>query len=157
MNVFKMLVLSLLVLPVISRASQNTVPGGKVSTVVKSSFSEKWPEENVKKWKKKDDQFVAIFYQRERKFESSFDEEGNWLQTENQIKWNELPSSVQKTFYASDYRWLNWNSVEKLRTPKYKEVYLIKGDNLNTESDPISHFKLWITPDGKVVKTVPNE
>lgn len=157
MNVFKMLVLSLFVLPGISRASQNTAEGGKVSTVVKSSFSEKWPSENVKKWKKEDDKFVAIFFQGKRKFESSFDEGGNWLQTENQIKWNELPSSVQKTYYASDYRWLNWNSVEKLRTPKYKEVYLIKGDNLNTESDPISHFKLWITPDGKIVKTVSNE
>ena len=153
MKVFKMFVLSLLVLPVVSRASQNNVKGGEVSTVVKNSFSEKWPGMNVEKWKKNDDQYVAVFTKGDKKLKSSFDENGNWLKTASSVKWEALPAQVRKAYYASNFRWLHWESAKKLQTKNYNEVYLIEGDNMNKESEPIGQFKVWIAPDGKIVKT----
>ena len=153
MKVFNVLVLILLALPGISKAEQSKANGGKVSTVVTNSFAEKCPEVNVKKWKKKDGRFIAVFLKGDKECEASFDADGNWLQTKDRIKWEQLPSPVRETYYASDFKWLNRNRVEKLQTTNYKEVYLIGGDNSNQESGPLQPYKLWITPDGKIVKT----
>lgn len=153
MDAFKILVLMILFLvPGMSNAAQNWIKENKVASDVTTSFAEKCPGMNVKKWKKEDSKFIATFFKEGKKFEASFDENGNWMQTESQIKWAELPSAVRKTYYASDFKWLNRNQVEKLQTTKYKEVYLIEGDNLDQESDPYCPYKLWLTPDGKIVK-----
>lgn len=153
MKAIKVVVIIFLLLPVISKAEQHRIKEKNVSVNVINSFTEKWPDINVKKWEKKDDTFIAVFLQGDKKLKSSFDVNGNWLQTKTRIKWKELPSLVRKTYYGSDFTWQNWNWVEKLQTSEYKEVYLIEGDNSNTESDPLCYFKLWITPDGKMVKT----
>lgn len=152
MKAAKIVFLICLLLPGISNARQNELKEEKVPETIKVAFSEKYPGVEIKRWRKKQSTFIARFSDNGKRSVASFNADGNWVQTEIRIKWNELPNRVQKTYYSSDFRWLNWNWVKKIQTSEYKEIYQIEGDNSNEESSPLCKFRLWFTPDGKMIK-----
>jgi len=120
------------------------------------SFSEKFPDAKAKKWKSKKATFIAKFSSNGKKYEATFNADGKWVETLTRIKWEELPGPVRKTFYASEFIWLNWTSVKKLDTPEKGIIYLIEGDNMNEESSPICRFRLYFSEDGVIVREESN-
>lgn len=124
----------------------------KVPTSVKESFMNKYPDTEVKRWKHKRNDYIAKFFINRKKHEALFSSEGNWKQTEIRLKWEELPSAVRKTYWETDFMWLSRNSVKIIEAPGKEELYLIEGDNMNVESDPICNYKLWFSEDGTIVK-----
>lgn len=133
-------------------AQQNNKTSSKIPKLVIEAFEERYPDIQEKKWKRKKETFVAKFSSNRKKYKATFNFDGKWVQTETSIKWKELPSNVRKTYNMSEFIWLIRTSVEELQTAEYGHVYLIEGDNMNKESDPICTFKLYFTEDGVIVK-----
>jgi hypothetical protein len=130
----------------------NLVKESKIPGTIKEDFAQRYPVIEVKKWTRTKETFIAKFKLNGHKLETTYHSNGNWVQTEIRIKWEELPSAARKFYYASEFRWLNQTSTKKIQTPENNELYLIEGDNKNQESGPICRFKLWFSENGEVIK-----
>jgi hypothetical protein len=124
----------------------------QVPLSVKETFNRIYPDTEVSKWKHKQNNYIAKFSINRKKYEAVFNSEGDWVQTEIRIKWEELPSAVRKSYWETDYRWLSQNSAKIIEALNKEKLYLIEGDNSDEESEPPCRFKLWISEDGKIVK-----
>ena len=81
-------------------------------------------------------------------FEAEFDENGNWLETEKEINYSELPTAVMESL-KSNYPHCEIEEVDYVETPegKFYEVEIeLEKDGKELEYD------LLFTPLGKIVK-----
>ena len=140
---------------IITSTQQRQEKESEVPEMVIKAFTERYDGTNLKKWKHRKETFIAKFSSSGRKYETTFLPDGSWVQTECAIKMNELPGSVQRTYYESDYRWLHMTSSKELQTPTGK-LYLIEGDNSNEDGGPMCNFKLWFNESGEMVKEESN-
>lgn len=80
-----------------------------------------WSKENASEWE-------AEFVLNDEKMSASFDLEGNWLETERDLKLDDLPKSVKSAFFEkySDYK---IQEIEAIQTPSFDgfEIALKKG------------------------------
>ncbi len=137
---------------VIVNAQQNRIKKSKIPDQLTEAFSKKYSNINVKEWYYKDKTYIAKFKSDEKKYEASFTADGEWIQTITRIKWEEIPISVRKAFYETEFVWLNKTSLKMIEGEGVDKLYLIEGDNMNIESVPNCKFKLFYTPGGKLDK-----
>jgi len=70
----------------------------KVPEVVKSAFSQKFPDASNVKWGKENDhEWEAEFKSNGMKYSANFENSGAWTETEYEISINELPEDVKAT------------------------------------------------------------
>lgn len=78
------------------------VPTIEVPQAVLDAFNEKYPTATKAKWEQEDDgNFEVEFKMSSNKYEATFTIEGNWLETEKEIKVKELPAGVLESFKAT--------------------------------------------------------
>ena len=66
---------------------------------VKSAFEQKFANASQVKWEKeKSGEYEASFSQNGKKMSANFSVEGLWMESESEIKWNELPELVKASF-----------------------------------------------------------
>ena len=100
--------------------------------------------EKAKFSKEKDGGWEVDFKQNMVKSSAKFSANGEWLETEQNIKFAETPASVQE-FVKSKYAGFDVETCEKVNTPEtaFFEVFVEKGKQ---------HFELKITPEGKLIE-----
>lgn len=107
----------------------------KVPKIVTDTFAKKFPEAKNVKWEFEDDESVweADFKLKKIKYSSDFDESGNWLETEREIKETDIPDKVNKALQL--YRKENLpksmiKEAERVETSKgvFYEFELVKNN-----------------------------
>lgn len=113
---------------------------------VKSAFVQKFPGAKSVKWEKENDaEYEAEFKRDGQEMSASFDPEGNWLETEMEIKVKDLPAAVSHTL-ATEFDGYEVEEAEKIQTPTRSDLYEVEIEK-NHDT-----WEVQITADGAVIK-----
>lgn len=108
----------------------------KVPAVIKQAFAKAYPAAKAVKWDKEGKDYEASFEQGKDELSVVFDEKGQVLETEKEIKVSELPAAVQQA----------------LKGKKVKEAaIIIKGGKTVYEAE-VGGKDLMFDSDGKPIK-----
>lgn len=119
-------------------------------TVVKS-FNLKYAEATRVEWEKKGNYKVADFYLDNREMEAWFENNGNWIMTETDIIYDELPQKVQDSLKASIYGAWRIEDIDKIERPDTEIIYII-----DVEKDP-QEYDLYYSGEGILLKEIIEE
>jgi hypothetical protein len=86
-----------------------------VPSSVKDALNRKFPGATSIKWEREDNTFEASFKTGKEAFSTSFDQSGKWLETESDLKKDNLPKVV-KAAIAKEFRGYKIEKAEKLET-----------------------------------------
>lgn len=116
--------------------------------VVVNAFKSKYPNAKRIEWETKSGYKVADFHLDSKEVEAWFDTKGEWIMTETDIPYSELPQAVQNSFKASTYG--NWriDDVDKLERSNTETIYVIEVEQGNKETD------LYYSEDGTLIKEI---
>jgi uncharacterized membrane protein YkoI len=116
-----------------------------VPQIVQSAFAKRFPSVKNVSWSREDaSEFEAEFKNNGKEQSANFDANGNWLETETEIKKSDLPAAVQATL-AKEFAGYKLEEAELTETSggtRY-EVELEKGE---------SRYEVQLSEDGSVVK-----
>jgi len=133
-----------------------------VPQAVLIAFSVKYPQEELKNWKTKNNVYIASFAMADKKYRASFSNDGSWLSTETKIrKKANLPSQVQAYLKKSDYASWYIEKMEKVQTP-LQNMYQVQIDNNSgnptsySNAGALENKMLCFNREGKLLKIVNN-
>ncbi|MDH6305085.1 putative membrane protein YkoI [Parabacteroides sp. PF5-5] len=116
--------------------------------VVVNAFKSKYPQATKVEWETKAGYKVADFHFNKNELEAWFEPTGEWVMTETDITYNELPQAVQNSFKASSYADWKVDDVDKLERHNTETVYIIEVEQGKQEVD------LYYTEDGSLIKEI---
>ncbi|OJW81790.1 MAG: hypothetical protein BGO69_14890 [Bacteroidetes bacterium 46-16] len=127
-------------------ANAMTFAQGKVPNAVNSAFNQKFKNATKVKWDKENPhEYEAEFQWYGLNYSANFDDNGNWLETESQFSFNQLPEKIQSAFNNA-HKGAVIKAIAKIETSKGEhkyEVEIKKG---------VSTAELFYTAEGKEVK-----
>jgi len=87
---------------------------------IKSAFNQKFPNAEEVDWDmEKNNEWEAEFEVDENDMSATFDQNGQWLETETEIEENELPESVTLRL-KNNFKGYEIEKAEYLESPEYK-------------------------------------
>jgi hypothetical protein len=89
----------------------------KIPSTVTDSFKEKYPGASGVEWRDKLSVFTAVFVNDGVNYEARYNNKGQWLNTENEIESEALPSAVKEGFEKSKYADWTIEKVHKIQLP----------------------------------------
>ncbi|MBC5620403.1 MULTISPECIES: PepSY-like domain-containing protein [Butyricimonas] len=122
----------------------NYTPDGKIQ----EAFITKYPNAQRVEWEKKYDHYVADFYLEGIEREAWINAQGEWVMTESDIRYTDLPAEVQSAFQASEYKDWKIDDVDMLERVEMEPVYVIEVEQGKQE------FDLYYAADGTLLKAV---
>lgn len=122
----------------------NYTPDGKIQ----EAFINKYPNAQRVEWEKKYDHYVADFYLDGIEREAWINSQGEWVMTESDIRFNDLPEAIQTAFQASEYKAWKVDDVDLLERVEMDPVYVIEVEQGKQE------FDLYYAEDGTLIKAV---
>jgi len=140
MKTANLIVITLLYVAFAAYAKNDGVPKG-----VQATFAKKFPNAQKVKWEKENEtEWEANFRLNEKKYSANFDNEGNWKETEYEIKESEIPALVKKKI---DKEFAGYNieeaEISETSNGKVYEFELKKGKTVIEAS---------ISPEGNIVQ-----
>ncbi|HLG33484.1 MAG TPA: PepSY-like domain-containing protein [Bacteroidia bacterium] len=152
----KKLIIVLLVLFTTNIVAQNNTR--KVPEVVLNKFTKKYPNAELKKWKREKDFYLAKFIISNRKYFAFYSSDGTWQRTETNIKWKNLPVEVMNGVRKSEYNSWKISEIKQVEMSD-QMVYLLLVDNgnlLDADRYPVfkEDFILYFTSEGNILKKV---
>ncbi len=120
--------------------SSTTVPAN-----VKEGFTKKYPTAYDPTWKQSDDGWGAEFQMDGKNYRSNFDAQGNWVDSEYDLKSSDVPSNVRSTLnkeyegYRIDNSYLSENAKGKV----YRFEVSKDGDQKTVKIDPNGNVVKW--------------
>ena len=124
--------------------NDNYTPDEKIVNVLQ----EKYPNAQRVEWELKYDHYVADFYLEGIEREAWINAQGEWVMTESDIRYTDLPAEVQSVFQASEYKDWKIDDVDMLERVEMEPVYVIEVEQGKQE------FDLHYAADGTLLKTV---
>jgi len=126
-NIIKSITLSIIAGLITFNASAQRA--GNVPQNVLSTFSSKYPQAQVKKWKSTHEAYIAYFTNDGKKYMASYSKNGAWVNTERDISRSSgLPVAVQSFLKTGTYASWHIDDMMRVRTP-LQNLYVIKLDN----------------------------
>ena len=89
----------------------------KIPSTVTDSFKEKYPRATGVEWRDKLSVFTAVFVNDGVNYEARYNNKGQWLNTENEIESDALPSVVKEGFEKSKYADWTIEKVHRIQLP----------------------------------------
>jgi hypothetical protein len=125
--------------------SFNACEQEKVPAEVKSAFSQKYPDAKNADWDMEEDgKWEAEFKMNGEEMSASFDQNGQWLETETAMDRDNLPELVDSTL-TGNFESYKVEEVEYLESPEGKGYEIqLKGDGKELE--------VLIGEDGEILK-----
>ena len=120
----------------------NYTPDEKIVNVLQ----EKYPNAQRVEWELKYDHYVADFYLDNIEKEAWINAKGEWVMTESDILFNDLPQAIQTSFNESEYKDWRIDDVDMLERVELETVYVIEVEKGKQE------FDLYYAEDGTLVK-----
>lgn len=115
--------------------------------VVEQAFNQKYPNVNAK-WEMEKGFFKAEFYENNLEKDAWFSPAGEWLLTETDVTYQQLPSQVKVGFESSAYAQWRVDDVDMLERPLMNPIYVIEVEKGKLEYD--LHF----SSNGMLIKEV---
>ena len=122
----------------------NYTPDEKIVNVL----YEKYPNAQRVDWELQHDHYVADFYDNNIEKEAWITTKGEWVMTESDILFNNLPDAVQTAFNESEYKDWRVDDVDMLERIEMETVYVIEVEKSKQE------FDLFYAEDGTLIKAV---
>ena len=107
----KLLPAVLLMLAISTTAVSVNAQIRKIPSTVTDAFKEKYPDASGVVWRDKLSVFSAVFAKDGVNYEARYNSKGEWLNTENEISQDDLPSVIRDGFEKSKYA--DWD-IEKV-------------------------------------------
>ncbi len=107
-----------------------------------------YPDAQKVSWETKNEYKVAEFILENKEREVWFDVTGNWLMTETDLPFNELPLAVQESFLTGTYGAWTVDDVDMIERYNTETIYIIEAEKGEQEVD------LHYTADGTLVKEI---
>jgi hypothetical protein len=122
----------------------------EVPATVKSAFEQSVPKAKDVAWEydSEDQLWEAEYEIGKDEFTSAFDENGNLVETEQEISYSKLPKPVKATLQA-DYAGFEMEEAELVQTSDQK-LYEVEVE-MEKDGKEVE-YELLISPDGKVVE-----
>ncbi len=116
----------------------------KVPEAVRAEFARKHPGMYVYEWewKRKKELYKAEFAVNGSEHEAYFKSSGEWVYTEKEIPYTQVPDNVIRALRNSEYSEWKIDDTEELSTPEYPLLYKIEVEKGKSEAD------LYFLPDG---------
>ncbi len=118
---------------------ENDLPGS-----INKAFTAKYQDAEIDDWEEQGDQFMIMFTELDYEKIAYFDKKGNWKMTKTSLSEDELPDKVSQTL-SSNFSDADIKMIDFVEEKDKKDQYHIIVNNNSGE------FKLYITPDGKLV------
>ncbi len=153
-------VLMIIVLPCMGNAQRSVNPQNVPAKVTKA-FNEKYPGQQLKKWKYEDSVYSAIYDNSGIKYTANFSNFGTWLQTSFRISNKNVPETVKIAIRKSKYASWRIDKFERVETVNNPTLYMINVDNSSITGGPdgsnpndyTDYYNIYILPDGKIIKS----
>ena len=105
----------------------------EVPEAVRTAFQKKYPGEDDPDWKQDDHGYWESHFKIDgEKYRADYNADGSWVETENDIKTDNLPAKIKKVIEAR-YSEYEITEVEHVTSAKYGEFYDVefkqKGKN----------------------------
>lgn len=128
--------------------SNNDHKGAVPDQAILQAFNTKYPQAKKVEWETKVDYKVADFYIGSNEMEAWFDSKGNWVMTETDLTYPELPAAVRTSFESSTYA--NWKKedIDKLERANTATLYIVEVEQGKQEAN------LYYAENGSLVKVV---
>jgi hypothetical protein len=88
---------------------------------VKEAFKTKYPNAQNAEWESEEGVYEVEFVLGEKKYEAEFDGDANWLITETEIKFEDLPNPI-KNILEKNYSEYEIEEVEQVETAEFDEM-----------------------------------
>ena len=129
----------------------------EVPQSVLAAAQKQYAQVHIKKWEKRNDNFVAYFSESRRKQYAFFSADGAWIKTETKIPWSrDLPPAVKNSFGNTVF--ISWyiDEMKEVSSPG-KDMYVIQvhhndGPDGAIPGDNDNVYKLSFNPDGSLIK-----
>lgn len=115
------------------------------------AFNQKYPDAKRVEWEDKQGYKVAEFSLQGKEAEAWFDRSATWMQTETDLRYNDLPTAVQKAFEASEYGSWRVDDIDKLERLESDVIYVLEVESGKQE------FDLYYTEAGDLVKAIADD
>ena len=122
----------------------NYTPDEKIVNVL----YEKYPNAQRVDWELQHDHYVANFYDNNIEKEAWFNTKGEWVMTESDILFENLPKAIQTAFGESEYKDWRVDDVDMLERVEMETMYVIEVEKSKQE------FDLFYAEDGTLIKAV---
>lgn len=113
-----------------------------------SALNTKYPKAERIEWKQKHNYQVAEFHTNGMESEAWFDNNGKWLMTETDVKYNNLPVAIRNSFDKSMYSGWKKDDIDKIERAGMAPVYIIEVEKEGNDTD------LYYTENGMLVKVL---
>jgi len=113
-----------------------------------NALHEKYPNAQRVEWELKNNHYVADFYQDNIEKEAWINTKGEWVMTESDILFKDLPQAIQSSFNESEYKDWKIDDVDMLERAELETVYVIEIEKGKQE------FDLYYAEDGTLVKAI---
>lgn len=153
------LILATMVITSTAVAQQKRIKTDKVPQTVQDAFKVKFPNAIIQKWKKENDTYIAEYKQEKKKYETTFDSNGTWMNTATAIKWKEVPEIVKTAYGKSTYKKWEIDNVTQVNSSDGTTLYIVEADNGDEfrDADRSAVFKetheIYISSKGEIIKT----
>ena len=101
-----------------------------VSRNIIEGIKTQYPHSTLLKFKKKKDTYKATFAWEGKTSVSTYTKEGNWMKTETEILWKDLPDSVRTGYWKTEYRQMKMESIKQLETPPESKLFVFEVNDL---------------------------
>ncbi len=115
---------------------------------VKSTFDSKYPSATKVSWEMKGGYYVADFNFNKKEASSWLDQQGVWLMTETDSRYEDLPEVIKNAFKASEYGEWHVDDIDMLERPDMETMYILEVEKGNQEYD------LYYSPEGILIKAI---
>ena len=118
-----------------------------VDISVREAFSARYPDANLSEWERSNAYYVAEFRIGQIEKEAWYKSNADWVLTETDLTFSQLPETVSSAFNASEYA--NWliDDVHMLERPTTETLYVVEAEQGNIE------YKLYFSEQGEFIKT----
>ncbi|RIJ47666.1 hypothetical protein D1614_13885 [Maribellus luteus] len=117
-----------------------------VNAAVESTFEAKYPNVNKVDWDLKSTYYVAEFAMENSEMEAWFSQDGNWIYTETDLAYQQLPEVIRNSFEAGEYASWEIDDVDKVERPEGESLFIMEVESGDKELD------LYFTDEGELIK-----
>ena len=124
--------------------NDNYTPGEEIVNVL----YEKYPNAQRVDWELQRNHYVADFRDNNIEKEAWFNTKGEWVMTESDIPFEDLPQAIQTAFGESEYKDWRVDDVDMLERVEMETMYVIEVEKRKQE------FDLFYAEDGILIKAI---
>lgn len=115
------------------------------------AFEQMYPDASQVEWETKQGFKVADFQLNKKETEAWFDLSAQWIMTETDLRYADLPEAIQTAFKAGEYGSWHVDDVDRIERLDSEVVYLLEVESGKQEYD------LYFAPDGTLLKVAQEE